>query len=202
MHCIQLGSALIIGYSPRCSTTRGLLGIGARVRGWSFGKPSCLLGGRTQEAVPDQFSVLGGFSDFSFPCPRWRRSTAFLCNALLEKSCSLCSSRFPQPCRWTVFVFNFFGFCSFPYWGFQNNTRPGVHVHSTRTDEPVSNPCMVSEPACRSHPSSPNSWLLTLRVQTLSADGVWPASEVDLTAGCDARRANWPAQQHWSRIRK
>jgi len=31
---------------------------------------------------------------------------------------------------------------------------------------------------------------------------VWPASEVDLTTGCNARRANWPAQIHWIRIRK
>ena len=41
-----------------------------------------------------------------------------------------------------------------------------------------------------------------LRIQTLSAEGVWPASEVDLTAGCDGRRANWPAQTHWARIRE
>ncbi|KAF9648628.1 polysaccharide lyase family 8 protein [Thelephora ganbajun] len=37
-------------------------------------------------------------------------------------------------------------------------------------------------------------------IQTLSTEGMWPASEVDLTTGCDARRANWPAQRHWSRI--
>ncbi|KAI8995602.1 galactose mutarotase-like protein [Trametes punicea] len=35
---------------------------------------------------------------------------------------------------------------------------------------------------------------------TLGADGKWPESEVDYTAGCDARRANWPAEDHWNRI--
>ncbi|KAH0588585.1 hypothetical protein H2248_004415 [Termitomyces sp. 'cryptogamus'] len=35
---------------------------------------------------------------------------------------------------------------------------------------------------------------------TLDDDGKWPDSEVDYTTGCDARRANWPAQEHWRRI--
>ncbi|OCH96195.1 galactose mutarotase-like protein [Obba rivulosa] len=38
-------------------------------------------------------------------------------------------------------------------------------------------------------------WLLTL-----GADGKWPNSEIDYTAGCNARRANWPAQKHWQRL--
>ncbi|EMD42021.1 polysaccharide lyase family 8 protein [Gelatoporia subvermispora B] len=36
-------------------------------------------------------------------------------------------------------------------------------------------------------------------VSTLT-DGRWPDSEVDYTAGCNARRANWPAQDHWRRL--
>ncbi|GLB35537.1 putative polysaccharide lyase family 8, N terminal alpha-helical domain [Lyophyllum shimeji] len=39
------------------------------------------------------------------------------------------------------------------------------------------------------------AWLLTL-----DANGKWPDSEVDYTTGCPARRANWPAQEHWRRI--
>ncbi|KAF9015214.1 polysaccharide lyase family 8 protein [Cyathus striatus] len=45
---------------------------------------------------------------------------------------------------------------------------------------------------------SPNdipSWL-----STLGPDGKWPDTEVDYTTGCAARRANWPAQEHWQRI--
>ncbi|KAF7970614.1 hypothetical protein HWV62_23645 [Athelia sp. TMB] len=44
---------------------------------------------------------------------------------------------------------------------------------------------------------------LTFRLgglSTLGENGTWPASEVDYTAGCKARRANWPAQTHWIRI--
>ncbi|KAJ3548815.1 hypothetical protein NM688_g5250 [Phlebia brevispora] len=44
-------------------------------------------------------------------------------------------------------------------------------------------------------PSSIEQWL-----STLGPDGKWPDSEVDYTAGCDGRRANWPAQTHWQRI--
>ncbi|KZV71319.1 polysaccharide lyase family 8 protein [Peniophora sp. CONT] len=36
---------------------------------------------------------------------------------------------------------------------------------------------------------------------TTNADGSWPADDIDYTAGCSARRANWPAQAHWHRIR-
>ncbi|KAL5534202.1 hypothetical protein ACEPAG_664 [Sanghuangporus baumii] len=43
--------------------------------------------------------------------------------------------------------------------------------------------------------TSISSWL-----STLQEDGSWPASEIDYTTGCDAQRANWPAQNHWSRI--
>ncbi|EIW64697.1 galactose mutarotase-like protein [Trametes versicolor FP-101664 SS1] len=37
-------------------------------------------------------------------------------------------------------------------------------------------------------------------LSTLGDDGQWPSSEVDYTTGCDARRANWPAEDHWSRL--
>ncbi|KAF8898701.1 polysaccharide lyase family 8 protein [Infundibulicybe gibba] len=43
--------------------------------------------------------------------------------------------------------------------------------------------------------SSISAW-----ISTLGPDGKWPDSEVDYTTGCDARRANWPAQTHWQRI--
>ncbi|KAH9935095.1 polysaccharide lyase family 8 protein [Epithele typhae] len=39
------------------------------------------------------------------------------------------------------------------------------------------------------------SWL-----DTLDDSGKWPDSEVDYTTGCDGRRANWPAEEHWVRI--
>ncbi|KAH9849786.1 galactose mutarotase-like protein [Lenzites betulinus] len=42
---------------------------------------------------------------------------------------------------------------------------------------------------------SVSQWL-----STLGDDGKWPDSEVDYTTGCTARRANWPAEDHWSRI--
>lgn len=41
---------------------------------------------------------------------------------------------------------------------------------------------------------------LHFRLSTLGPDGKWPSSEVDLTTGCEARRASWPAQTHWRRI--
>ncbi|EKM61018.1 polysaccharide lyase family 8 protein [Phanerochaete carnosa HHB-10118-sp] len=44
-------------------------------------------------------------------------------------------------------------------------------------------------------PSNISDWL-----STLGSDGKWPDSEVDYTAGCPARRANWPAQEHWQRL--
>jgi hypothetical protein len=40
----------------------------------------------------------------------------------------------------------------------------------------------------------------TFRLSSLGSDGKWPDSEVDYTTGCAARRANWPAQDHWLRI--
>ncbi|KAI0825160.1 galactose mutarotase-like protein [Trametes gibbosa] len=43
--------------------------------------------------------------------------------------------------------------------------------------------------------NSVSQWL-----STLGDDGKWPDSEVDYTTGCNARRANWPAEEHWSRI--
>jgi hypothetical protein len=39
------------------------------------------------------------------------------------------------------------------------------------------------------------------RLQTLGPAGSWPASEIDYTTGCPAQRANWPASDHWARIR-
>ncbi|VDB99674.1 unnamed protein product [Peniophora sp. CBMAI 1063] len=36
---------------------------------------------------------------------------------------------------------------------------------------------------------------------TTDTEGRWPADEIDYAAGCSARRANWPAQAHWHRIR-
>ncbi|KAH9935151.1 polysaccharide lyase family 8 protein [Epithele typhae] len=42
---------------------------------------------------------------------------------------------------------------------------------------------------------------LRSRLDTLGDDGKWPDSEVDYTTGCDGRRANWPAEDHWVRIR-
>ncbi|EGN94539.1 polysaccharide lyase family 8 protein [Serpula lacrymans var. lacrymans S7.3] len=39
------------------------------------------------------------------------------------------------------------------------------------------------------------SWL-----SSLGPDGKWPDSQINYTSGCDARRANWPAQTHWQRI--
>ncbi|KXN89990.1 Chondroitinase-AC [Leucoagaricus sp. SymC.cos] len=35
---------------------------------------------------------------------------------------------------------------------------------------------------------------------SLDGNGKWPDNEVDYTTGCPARRANWPAQDHWQRI--
>ncbi|KAF9229321.1 polysaccharide lyase family 8 protein [Gyrodon lividus] len=44
-------------------------------------------------------------------------------------------------------------------------------------------------------PADISSW-----IADLGPDGKWPDSEVDYTSGCDAQRANWPAQGHWQRI--
>jgi hypothetical protein len=44
--------------------------------------------------------------------------------------------------------------------------------------------------------------LICYRLSTLGSDGKWPGNEVDYTTGCAARRANWPAQVHWQRIRE
>ncbi|TEB06349.1 polysaccharide lyase family 8 protein [Coprinellus micaceus] len=46
----------------------------------------------------------------------------------------------------------------------------------------------------------PSSKDISTLLNSLNEDGQWPQSEVDLTTGCEARRANWPAQQHWRRI--
>ena len=40
------------------------------------------------------------------------------------------------------------------------------------------------------------------RLSTLGPNGKWPDSEINYTTGCDAQRANWPAQVHWQRIGK
>jgi len=39
-------------------------------------------------------------------------------------------------------------------------------------------------------------------MDSLGSDGKWLDSEVDYTTGCAARRANWPAEEHWQRARK
>ncbi|KAF8198911.1 polysaccharide lyase family 8 protein [Pholiota molesta] len=43
--------------------------------------------------------------------------------------------------------------------------------------------------------SSITGWLATL-----DSNGKWPDSEINYATGCDAQRASWPAQRHWSRI--
>ncbi|RXW22963.1 hypothetical protein EST38_g2892 [Candolleomyces aberdarensis] len=37
-------------------------------------------------------------------------------------------------------------------------------------------------------------------LRDLDGNGKWPDSQVNYTTGCEARRANWPAQTHWQRI--
>ncbi|KIJ68409.1 polysaccharide lyase family 8 protein [Hydnomerulius pinastri MD-312] len=44
-------------------------------------------------------------------------------------------------------------------------------------------------------PADISSW-----IADLGPDGKWPDSEVNYATGCDAQRANWPAQEHWQRI--
>ncbi|KAK0233202.1 polysaccharide lyase family 8 protein [Armillaria fumosa] len=43
--------------------------------------------------------------------------------------------------------------------------------------------------------SSISKWLASL-----GEDGKWPDDEINYTAGCNAQRSSWPAQQHWRRI--
>ncbi|KAK0465143.1 polysaccharide lyase family 8 protein [Desarmillaria tabescens] len=43
--------------------------------------------------------------------------------------------------------------------------------------------------------SSIPKWL-----SSLGENGKWPDDEINYTAGCDAQRGSWPAQQHWRRI--
>ncbi|CAL1695912.1 unnamed protein product [Somion occarium] len=45
-----------------------------------------------------------------------------------------------------------------------------------------------------------NASNITTWLSTLGPDGKWPDSEIDYTSGCEARRANWPAQSHWIRL--
>ncbi|KAG0708897.1 polysaccharide lyase family 8 protein [Suillus ampliporus] len=45
------------------------------------------------------------------------------------------------------------------------------------------------------NPQSISSW-----IADLGANGQWPDSEVNYATGCDAQKANWPAQEHWLRI--
>lgn len=42
--------------------------------------------------------------------------------------------------------------------------------------------------------------LYSLRLDTIDASGKWPDTEINYATGCDARRANWPAQWHWQRL--
>ncbi|KAG0696264.1 polysaccharide lyase family 8 protein [Suillus ampliporus] len=44
-------------------------------------------------------------------------------------------------------------------------------------------------------PSNISTWLADLQ-----ADGKWPDSDIDYTAGCAGRPASWPAADHWVRI--
>lgn len=44
-------------------------------------------------------------------------------------------------------------------------------------------------------PANVQSWL-----DTIDASGKWPDTEINYATGCDARRANWPAQWHWQRL--
>ncbi|GJJ11953.1 hypothetical protein Clacol_006191 [Clathrus columnatus] len=43
--------------------------------------------------------------------------------------------------------------------------------------------------------SNLQSWL-----SSIGPNGQWPSSQIDYTAGCDAQQANWPAEEHWTRI--
>ena len=94
-------------------------------------------------------SHLRGLSDFH-PLSLPAATPTHLCNVLLKKSRFLFSCSL-QPLRsrhWTVFVFDFCWCCSFSDRGSQNDTRAGVHVYGTGTDECVSNSCMVSADSC------------------------------------------------------
>ena len=179
-----------------------MLGLDAGAEGTS-GEPKTErreYSGRPLLRNPFKGPFIRNFSNLSFPRPRWQRPTTLFHNAILEASRSLRSPRNLQPQRsrrWTVFFFNFFWLCPFPDRRSKHNTRARVHIRSTRTDGRVPNSRMVSALESFYLPDS-----RPLRIQTLSAEGVWPASEVDLTAGCDGRRANWPAQTHWARIRE
>ncbi|KAG2045283.1 polysaccharide lyase family 8 protein [Suillus americanus] len=44
-------------------------------------------------------------------------------------------------------------------------------------------------------PTNISTWIADLQ-----GDGKWPDSDIDYTAGCDGRRASWPAANHWVRI--
>ncbi|KAI0365220.1 galactose mutarotase-like protein [Pilatotrama ljubarskyi] len=46
----------------------------------------------------------------------------------------------------------------------------------------------------------PSTYPVTQWLATLGPDGKWPDSEIDYTTGCTARRANWPAEDHWNRL--
>lgn len=44
-------------------------------------------------------------------------------------------------------------------------------------------------------PADIQSW-----IDTIDTSGKWPDTEINYATGCDARRANWPAQWHWQRL--
>lgn len=45
-----------------------------------------------------------------------------------------------------------------------------------------------------------NSSNISTWITDLQGDGKWLGSDIDYTAGCDGRKANWPAAEHWVRI--
>lgn len=90
-----------------------------------------------------------GFPDFH-PLSLVAATPTFLCNALLKTSRFLFSCTLQLLCsrHWTVLVFDFCWCCSFSDRGSQNDTRAGVHVYGTGTNECISNPYMVSAGSC------------------------------------------------------
>ncbi|KAG1828622.1 polysaccharide lyase family 8 protein [Suillus variegatus] len=60
-------------------------------------------------------------------------------------------------------------------------------IHSRRLDTIID--------SITGDPSNISTWLTNLQ-----GDGKWPDSDVDYTAGCDGRKASWPAADHWVRI--
>ncbi|EJF60682.1 polysaccharide lyase family 8 protein [Dichomitus squalens LYAD-421 SS1] len=98
---------------------------------------------------------------------------------------------------------------------------PSIHIHSTATSRSASatvssgpsGPTQSLDPGTASDIATVLDRRLSIIIEavgsaanlstwlsTLGADGKWPESEIDYTTGCTARRANWPAEDHWTRI--